>query len=106
MKGRITGEYTQTVELNDQPVDVKFSATASMSYQPAQTSGPPEKCYPAESEFDLEELHILDAKDANDKRLTLGLSTMCQLRALINEDLLAEKMWEDFDQACEPSDES
>ena len=98
MKQKIEGEYTQTVELNGQEVEVDFTATATLEYQAAQTSGPPESCYPEESDFDLESIQITGARLVGGQKMPLAVHTMKLLREAIDEDLLAEQMWEEFDQ--------
>jgi hypothetical protein len=105
MKGiemKITGNYTQTVELNGQKIKVTFTATASMLYTVAQVSGPPERCYPEETDLNLESISITEARTVSGAKIPLALHTMrLLLREAIDEDLLAEKMWEEFDQSDE-----
>lgn len=107
MKHKIEGDFIQYVELDEgegneaQEVEVEFYAVATLSYQPAQTSGPPEKCYPEESEFDLKSISITKVIDDEGQPIKLTTKTMKLLREAIDEDLLAEQMWEEFDSADE-----
>ena len=107
MKQKITGDYVQTVELDEgegdeaQEVEVEFSATATLTYQAAQISGPPESCYPEESEFDLESISIYKVTDDEGYTVTLTKKTMSLLREAIDQDFLAEEMWAEFDQSDE-----
>ena len=101
------GDYTQTVELDEGEgddaieVEVEFTAVATLSYTAAHTSGLPENCYPEETDFELESITITKATNNEGKNVKLTTKTMKLLREAIDEDLLAEEMWEEFDESDE-----
>lgn len=51
-RGVRTVEVEGTQEIDGRDID--YTATVRVMYQPAQLYGPPEKCYPDESETDIE----------------------------------------------------
>ncbi len=52
------GNRTLTVEGTQEIMghEIGYEATVRVNYQPAQLYGPPENCYPDESEADIEAL--------------------------------------------------
>lgn len=71
--------------------DVEFEITADMSYDPGNVSGPPERCYPPDSECEITEVKPMTTMD--------GLSDQDLIEALyaqVGEDKLEEDLWEDW----------
>lgn len=102
----ITAGLCQTVFVGEaeREVELEFTVIAEMHYSPAQTSGPPENCYPEESECNITSLKITKATE-DGKPVHLGLDTMAQLRELISLDRVEEQLWEIYQEALAPSDE-
>lgn len=72
-------------------VDVDFRIEADITYQPARISGPPEDCYPDESECDITDIKVLSQVDG----LTDG-DIIDALLKQVGEDKLIEDLWEDY----------
>ena len=84
-------ETTYTLMLGGEEQDVDFSIEADMTYEPARISGPPEDCYPDESECDITEIKVMSEVD--------GLKDADILDALekqIGEERIIEDLWEDY----------
>jgi hypothetical protein len=78
-------------EWESEEVDIDFRIEADITYQPARISGPPEDCYPDESECDITDIKVLSQVD--------GLKDADILDALerqIGEDKIIEDLWEDY----------
>lgn len=85
-----------TVDIDEQDIwiEVDYHVTG---YDPGNTCGPPDRCYPAEGEIEIDSIEILkiDGVEAN---LTLEESNA--LAARIEEkysEKIDEKAWENYD---------
>jgi hypothetical protein len=87
-------ERTATILLNDCTFLVRYKLAGKCSYTPGNYGGPPEDCYPEESDSDITEteiLHVIDeetGKVGADAALKTALSA--ELRKLPLEDYLFE----------------
>ena len=104
---------TVTIEVEEYEVDlekgtflVEFSITADMTYQPAKVSGPPEDCYPDESEIDVTEVKILSVKDAEGKEISLTPKLIKQLGEAIDPSDFYYDLWEEWEGEQDPPDSS
>ena len=88
------GEYEQI------SVDIRISA--DMSWQSAKLSGPPEDCYPEESECDITETKILDAFDCNEKEIKLTPERIAAISDALESCDFEEELWDAFEAAQEP----
>lgn len=83
---------TYTLMLGEDEVDVEFEINADMTYLPARLSGPPEDCYPDESECVITSIVPLEKIDGcNDADLLDALETQ------VSEEKIIEDLWEDFE---------
>lgn len=95
MKGRITFEGEQTVDLEDDSYEVVYEVTADCWYQPAKLGGPPEDCYPEEGELDIVEFKITLIINSGGEHINSQELTK-QCRAELDMDQIEEKVWERF----------
>lgn len=68
-----TCERGATVTLDDEEYDVWYEISGTCTYQPGKTWGPPEDCYPDESESEVESVKILQVDGALATDLPLSL---------------------------------
>lgn len=76
MRHTVTVEGTQEIDERE----IEYTAQVRCGYRPAKLYGPPENCYPEESEADIEALATLPAGFEN----------------LIDEDDVLDRAWEAF----------
>lgn len=77
-----TRTVTVDGEENVAGLEFKWSAVVRIMYQPAKISGPPENCYPEESEADIESL----------------VTTPPGCECLVTEGIVTDAAWEKFDE--------
>jgi len=103
----VTTEITEyEIEVDDgqgewRSLTVSFTATATLSYQPARLSGPPEDCYPEESEIDLESL-VLDScfeydAEGDAVEITPDADLRKRIMDAIDMDLVYDRLWAEWD---------
>ena len=95
MKGRVTYEGEQEVDLVDDTYVVCFTVVADCSYQPERVSGPPEDCYPSESECDIVRCSIDLIVNSAGEPVNLDSVTEACSEALDME-AIEDKVWEQF----------
>jgi len=61
-----TCERGATVTLDDEEYDVWYEISGTCTYQPGKTWGPPEDCYPDESESEVDTVKILQVDGEED----------------------------------------
>jgi len=74
-----------------------FAIKATLSHTPARVSGPPEDCYPEESEIDIEEMKLNEVRDENGEALILTPPLLKQLSDALNIDRVHELLWEEWE---------
>lgn len=84
------------VEVDDKLYYVTFSASADMSYTPAQTSGPPEACDPGDSSFELTETVIQNVFDEDGEEVTFSPALREKLVKEIEAFDLEEPFWDEY----------
>ena len=98
MKAHVTLEAEQEVTLEWEGVmrtfDVAFTVEASASHTPAKVSGPPESCYPEDSEVELESINIDFVTDENADPMIPGEELGKKLLSSLNRDRIQELVWE------------
>lgn len=67
-----------TVRVGGEGFEVTYLATGKCYYDPGRLSGPPEDCYPPESEGEIASVKMLEVHDSNSRPVTNEM-----LRALI-----------------------
>ena len=82
---------TYTLMLNDEEQDVDFVIEADITYQPARISGPPEDCYPDESECYITEIKVRYPVDGcSDEQILAALEKQ------VGEEKIKEDLWSDY----------
>jgi hypothetical protein len=94
-KGTVTLELEQEVELEDDSYLVLFDVTADCAYQPAQLSGPPESCYPEESELDITDLRITLITNSNGEEVNRK-ALVEQCREALDREMIEDALWDEF----------
>lgn len=91
----ITIQGEQDVTVSEENFTVRYEITAQMGYDPGRYSGPPENCYPEESECDITEatFHVFD-EDGNEVDEPLASAAI----ARVNEDDIEQKLWDKFNE--------
>ena len=79
-RGVRTVEVEGTQTLGDDEHEIAYTATVRVNYQPAKLYGPPENCYPDESEVDIESLVTVPPGFEN----------------ILDTDLIEDQAWEEF----------
>ena len=95
-KSNVAVTGSQTVALDDHDYEVGYCATASCIYAPAQLYGPPENCYPDESELNDMEILITDVHGDDGRQITETALMWARLAIELNDDLIKEQLWETF----------
>lgn len=67
-----------TVRVGGEEFEVTYLATGKCYYDPGKLSGPPEDCYPPESEGEIASVKMLEVRDSNSRPVVNEM-----LRALI-----------------------
>lgn len=78
-RGKCTLEVSGWAEIEERVV-IQWTAQVRLNYQPAQLYGPPENCYPDESEADIEALTTMP-EGFEDK---------------VDEEKVIDKAWDEF----------
>ena len=82
---------TYTLMLQGEEQDVDFEIEADITYQPARISGPPEDCYPDESECDITEIKVMSQIDGlKDADILDALATQ------VGDDTIINDLWDDY----------
>ena len=76
---------------------VDFTVVAELSYQPAQLSGPPENCYPDESECDLESLVFTSVTDEEGNPMKITGELDKELNKKLDINFVEECLWADWE---------
>ena len=79
-RGVRTIEVEGTQTLGDDEHEIAYTATVRVNYQPAQLYGPPENCYPDESEVEIESLVTVPPGFEN----------------ILDTGLIEDQAWEEF----------
>lgn len=86
-----------TLYLRDDTVEVTIEVAYHAVYRPAQISGPPERCYPDESELGLIGYLFVGWKDLTDDGDAKAPTDEEILAAYVaDEDRIIAACWEDF----------
>lgn len=99
-------EYEVEVEVENEwhIIYVDFSISAVLTYQPARISGPPEDCYPDESEIDVVECKLLRAYDEEGKNIPLMQDLREKIDAQIDASDFYDELWEEWESEQDPPD--
>lgn len=98
---QISVDGQQEIEVNERTFTVYYHAAASMAYWPAQTSGPVERCYPDESECDIQSVNIYQLSGTGDTPVDLpfqSTETMKKIEAALDYEVIEDQLWEAFHQ--------
>jgi len=60
-------ERSATIRLGGEEFEITYLAIGKCYYDPGKLSGPPEDCYPPESEGELTSLKLLDVRDSRSR---------------------------------------
>lgn len=96
MKGTVEFEGEQDVEFLEHTYTVCFTAVAECEYQPGRTSGPPEYCYPEESELDINSVVITKVLDEDENEAVCTEEMKAELNERLNTEALEEAIWKAF----------
>lgn len=88
------GEYSQ--------ISVDIRICADMTWQPAKVSGPPEDCYPEESECNITSTEIAAAYDCNGKAIPLDKEQLGVIAHALDDCDFEEELWDEFERQQEP----
>ena len=72
-------------------IDVEFEIQADITYQPARISGPPEDCYPDESECEITSIRVMDTVEGH-----TDAEILKALEVQVGEDRIVEDLWDDY----------
>ena len=82
---------TYTLMLQGEEQDVDFEIEADITYEPARISGPPEDCYPDESECDITVIKVMSKIDGlKDADILDALATQ------VGDDTIINDLWDDY----------
>lgn len=73
-----------------------FTVEATLSYMPAQVSGPPESCYPEESEIDIALLRLNEVRDEEGTVIPFTTPLRDRIADTLNIDRVHELLWEEW----------
>ena len=96
-------ETELTVE--DKNYVVLFGVTADMIYEPAKLSGPPEDCYPDNSECNIEDVKVLGVWDEEGDSIQPSKALLAELLAEYDPEDLSDEFWKLFFAEAEPEDD-
>ena len=95
MKSRVIYEGEQAVDLEHDSYTVCYTVVADCYYQPAKLGGPPENCYPEESEYDEISFKIDLIISSSGEHVNLKeLEVKCL--ANLDAEQIEEKVWQSF----------
>jgi len=95
MKGSVTVEFEQEVELDGNTYVVCVEAEVELSHTPGHFSGPPEDCYPDDSEANIVRATITSVSDDNDTLTEAAYSQLYKdLAGQIAEDIILDEAWD------------
>lgn len=89
MEVKMTRVYTITV--GNEEVDAKFQISADMFFQAGRFSGPPEKCYPDDSECEVTEVNLIDGPEGLGEEEAISC-----LQKSVSEDQIESDLWEEY----------
>jgi hypothetical protein len=96
-KGHVSIEGSSLIELNDcREYEVSWFAEADMIYSPGHLGGPPEDCYPDESECDITKLELGEVLDDQGFVLHEDDQRLAELLEGIDRELVEDALWEAF----------
>lgn len=100
MKGRVEIKAFSEVTLEgaegDERYLVEYSVSAMCSHRPGRLSGPPEDCYPDESECEIEWIAVQAVTDSRDNPVSLDAEFETAIIAALSQEEIEEKCWEAF----------
>ena len=83
-------------------LSLQLEISADMTYEPAKLDGPPEDCYPENSECDITELKILSAFDCEGNEIKLTKDNLKAIGDAISPRDFEEDLWDEFERQQEP----
>ena len=95
MKATIVADCEQDIKIGDREYLICYTITARCYYQRAKISGPPEDCYPEESDMEIE-IEVISATDAYGYVVPLSPLFLVQVTANLNTEKDEEAIWEEF----------
>ena len=99
---QITASGSQTVQITeDTSYQVEYTVIGRVSYSPGKYYGPPENCYPDESECELTEIKITCVTGPAGE-IALDKCNIPGIIKILDEDILEENLWEEFQKIPEP----
>lgn len=96
MKGTVEFEGEQDVTFAERVYTVCFTVGAKCEYIPAQVGGPPEHCYPEESELDIQSVVITKVLNEDEQEVACTEEQKAELNERLNTPALKEAIWEAF----------
>ena len=92
----ITG--TQPVKLDGIELEVSYTATCTLTFIPGRFSGPPEDCYPDDSDMGYVSLQVTEVF-ANGEAVVLSDDYKRYVQEQLDEDVIADQLWDEFDRS-------
>ena len=99
-KGNVTQDFhEQEIEFDNGEGEIEIvyadlRVEANCFYQAAKLDGPPENCYPEDSECEITRIEVLKAIDEDGNVLTLSKEKLALIQAAIDEDHLSDEIFE------------
>lgn len=93
MKRNVTIGGTQTVTCNGELLEVLYTASAELYFRPGRLSGPPEDCYPDESDMSDVKLTINSIYTADGVDPHFTPEETREVQALLDEVIIEEELW-------------
>jgi hypothetical protein len=94
-------ESEQTVTVDGEEYTVSYTARGSAIYAPGRFTGPPEDCYPDESECDVKEVRVTNVSNSDNESVIpekeRALYDKCV--AALDEEKVADELWTAFTEA-------
>ena len=97
MKMKVEAEGVCKIEVGGVEYYVEGLASGTCSYESAILGGPPEDCYPEESDVDLESIKITLARRLSDGVEIKDLKLLTKIEKALDEDWFIERLWEEYD---------
>jgi len=73
-----------------------FTVEATLSHTPARVSGPPEDCFPEESEIDITLLRLNEVRDAEGTVIPFTTSLRDHIADTLDIDRIYELLWKEW----------
>lgn len=90
-----THDMFQEVEHEGRTYGINFCAEGSLFSSPGKYYGPPEHCYPEESECEITSIEIISCTDEDELPVT-DPTLLDKLKTLLSEDLIDEALWQAY----------